>query len=222
MEKTEDQQSKINSVESGFSKIKDLTHCPFAEQSKIEYFDDWNPEKDFNENILSLSKQLESFTNRCESGKLDGFVFEISGDLCPKTIEGLSKMLKDILLKLNILDPQKSDCMNQDISASSWQFIFNRQRIFVNVFAPFYNKSNSRYSMSVDSVFVFLQPESSFDLHIINPAKSTQTVQLKENIRNAFIKGGNPYDFDIAKNPSDALKYIMPVNIGDAPIEWWK
>lgn len=221
-QRQQDQQPDTSLIESEFSKIKNSTYCPFAVNSKIEYFDDWDQEKTFDENILVLAKKLESFADRCESEKLDGLVFEISGALCPKTVEDLAKALKDILLKLNKLDPKKSDCMDKDISANSWQFAFNGQRMFIITFTPFYSEKNPRYSMSANSAFIFLQPESSFDLHIANPTESPQTIKLKENIRRAFEEGDKPYDSNIVDNPSDAIKYVKPLNTGDAPIEWWK
>lgn len=221
-QRQQEQQSDMSLVESEFSKVKDSTYCPFAGKSKIEYFNEWDQGKTFDQNISVLAEKLESFADRCESEKLDGLVFEISGDLCPKTVEDLAKALKDTLLKLNKLDPKKSDCMDQDISASSWQFTFNGQRMFIITFAPFYGEKNPRYSMSENSAFIFLQPESSFDLHIANPTESLQTIKLKENIRRTFEEGGKPYDSNIVDNPSDAIKYVKPMNIGDAPIEWWK
>lgn len=76
--------------------------------------------------------------------------------------------------------------------------------------------------MNEDSTFIFMQPESSFHLQIVNPAKSPQTLKLKDKIRSAFKDGGKPYSAAIADSPSDAIKYIKPLKKEDSPVEWWK
>jgi hypothetical protein len=214
--------SDINSVENNFSKIKNSTYCPFADKSNIQYFESWNRYKTFDENLVALVEELIAFTHKCEEEKMDGFIFEVSGDNSPMNLQDLSSLLKRVLLKLNELDPKKDDCMSKDISAPGWQFVFNGQRIFMITFGSFYSEDSPRYSMNKDSTFIFMQPESSFHLHIINPAKSPQTLKLKEKIRSAFVEGGKPYNTEIVDSPSDAIKYIKPLHKNDSHIEWWK
>lgn len=131
---------KLSTVEGCFARIKDSTHCPFAGKSNIEFFESWNKYKSLDENLSTLGDSLKNFIDRCEQEHLDGFIFEISGESQPSNIQGLSSLLKHILLKLNELDPKNDDCMSKDISADGWQFTFNSQRIFVITFAPFMKK----------------------------------------------------------------------------------
>lgn len=220
--KSGEKESPENTTEAGFAKIVNSTHCPFAFKSNLEYAEKWEDGIDFEKNLISLSNRLISFTDVCDIIKLDGIVVEVKGLELIGDLKLLALNLKKILLGLNTLDPKSSNCMTRDISANSWQFEFNGKRIFMILFAPFYSETSPRNSLSDDSAFIFMQPESSFHTHIINPANSPQTIKLKDNIRESFAKSGKPYDLSIVTRESDAIKYIKPLNIGDPIVEWWK
>ncbi len=216
----------IHAVESTpqgrFSKVAESTMCPFAKKSFLEFADEWEEKLSFEENMARVAVELKKFTEECEELGLDGFVMEAKGEEYSKDIPALSAFLRNTLKTLQKYDEQGQHPMDRDIAGKDWQFSFNSVNLFITTFAPFYPKESPRYSFTDDSVFVFFQPNSSFNTHIVNPANDPRTIKLKQNIRKSFEDDGRPYDQNIVDSPVEAVKYIKPLRVGDAEVRWWE
>lgn len=205
-----------------FNKIKLSTHCPFAERSKIWAAEEWKNEFSFEENIVKIATQLSEFTKKSFEQKLDGLVIEIKGHDYSKDLPALCQTLKSTLTLLSSIDPKGRNLMTGEMMDTNWQFEFNGERLFIITFAPFYHELHPRFSPTKDSIFIFLQPESSFDFNIIPQAGDPKVLKLKDKIREDFDRNRKGYDHKIADLPYEALKYIKPLNIGDEPVYWWR
>jgi hypothetical protein len=87
-------------------------------------------------------------------------------------VEGFSKAFCECVSVLSSNDPFGNDCVKKSyIKERGWHFEFNRTPIFITTFAPFYPKTNARYSFDADneSAFILLQPEYSFAWHNLEP-----------------------------------------------------
>lgn len=214
--------SSTNPVSERFNKIKLSTHCPFAERSKIWTADEWKNDLSFEENMTTVAIRLKDFTEKSFDQKLDGFVIEIHGEDYSRNLPSLCHTLKSTLISLSKSDPMGKNSMDNEIMDVNWQFEFNNERLFLITFAPFYQESHPRFSPIQNSIFIFLQPESSFDFNIAPPPGDPKVIKLKAKIRSDFENNGQSYDHGIADLPYEALKYIKPLNIGDDPVYWWR
>lgn len=210
-----------NSPEKIFSQIIKGTMCPFASKARVDYASLWDENTPLPDMIKLWHGELEKFSNAMHDSPFDGFVLVGVGDKIAQDIATLSEFVRTVLDGIAELDcGQTLD--SQDIIQTDWQFTFSGQRMFLVTFASFYPENNPRHSSVNQSVIMFLQPEFSFDRFIPHSEHDPRTHRLKENIRRDFSLGGMPYDKSIVGSPHDPIKYIKPLNLGEAPVRWWE
>ncbi len=202
-----------------FSHIKNNIECPFAKRSKLWGSPDWVSTKSLEDNVEALTQSLNNFVIVSALEKLDGYVIAAPEEY-GASLENLSKFTKEVLTHLNSLDPALSKIMDQDIGHSNWQFSYGGIKFFVITFGTCYPKSNSRYTWNSDQTYIFLQPEHSFESANIPKGSA---IQIRKSIRAAFKNNQREYyDSKIIDAPSEAIKYVKPMKLGDWHIEWWK
>jgi len=202
-----------------FSHLKNNIECPFAKRSKLWGSPDWVLTKSLEDNVAALTQSLNNFVKISALEKLDGYVIAAPEEY-GASLENLSKFTKEVLTELNTLDPARSKIMDQDIEDSNWQFSYGGINLFVITFGTCYPKSNSRYTWNNDQTYIFLQPEHSFGSANIPKGSA---IQIRKSIRSAFKNNQRDYyDSKIIDAPSEAIKYVKPLKMGDRHIEWWK
>lgn len=196
------------------------TKCSFARTAKVWGNYEWDEMLSFERNIQNSLPSLIRFTKAADAEGLDGYVFEIKNSNLEDSFDGLCSVLKNTMDNLSAFDPTGENVMQTQIDHSDWQFTFNGVRLFTTTFASFYPKNHPRYSPIEGSYFIFLQPEFSFDHHGIHKGNEKRD-NIKDSIRDKFIKTGGYYDIDLIKQPIEAYKYIKPLEVGSEPIAWW-
>lgn len=200
-----------------FSKVVENTHCPYSDQ-KSAMGPVWDMSLTWDENIATNAKELQEFFAVFIPEKLHGYVMEVRTHNNIKTLEEFGKVFNKILITLNEYDPLHSNCLRQKINSLSWQFQFAGERTFITTFAPCYQPLHPRYSYSANILYLFFQPEKSFAFCGVNSGNR----ESKELARKAFEKAGRPYDGALIDKRIEAWLYILPAEVGDNPIEWWK
>lgn len=202
--------------------LRRSTKCPFARSARLIIgtvrFIGGNRHLD--RSVLEMIPRLVRMTQNGRERYLDGFMLRLPGSY-GRDINGLGHTLNRVLRLLAENDPTGQNCFGGDVLAEDWQFSFNGTRFFVTTFAPFYQQGHSRYSGTKKSVFIYFQPEYSFDNHGIfagNPNRD----HVKDSIRNLFRVARIPYDVDLIEQPIEAVKYVKPLRLGDPPVQWWR
>jgi FPC/CPF motif-containing protein YcgG len=176
--------------------------------------------KSLEDNVINSIPTLIRFVRCAEQEELDGFVFEVYGEEYSNTFPDMCRTVKKTLNLLSNLDPVNENCMRGDLLSKDWQFSFSQQRFFVSVFAPCYPENHCRYSHNPKSIFLFFQPEFSFDVHGIHKDNSNRH-KIKNKIRKSFAEVGSAYDVELVNQGIEAYLYIMPLRVGDKPVRWW-
>ena len=136
-----------------------------------------------------------------------------TGDRAPD-FETSKHLLRSTLITLNKVDPGRSDCMDRDPSSQGWQFEFDGVGLFVSLFAPCYPELHPKYSYNVDKVFIFFQPEVSFDFCGINQGNQN----AKEHVRELFQNSGRPYNGQMIDRRIEGFLYMTPLGLTDPPV----
>jgi FPC/CPF motif-containing protein YcgG len=203
-----------------FKSIVNTTRCPFANKAKLWGSYEWDMAKSLEDNVINSIPTLIRFVRCAEQEELDGFVFEVYGEEYSNTFPDMCRTVKKTLNLLSNLDPVNENCMRGDLLSKDWQFSFSQQRFFVSVFAPCYPENHCRYSHNPKSIFLFFQPEFSFDVHGIHKDNSNRH-KIKNKIRKSFAEVGSAYDVELVNQGIEAYLYIMPLRVGDKPVRWW-
>lgn len=199
-----------------FAAVKRTTPCPYARGARVSYGPPWDTAlgaTNWERNALSLA-EWASTARRSGS---HGFVVEIcdprAGDLYFVT-----ELLKTGLQQLSRFDPERSDCLKRDIEDTGWQFEFAGLRLFVNTFAPCYPPAHSKRIEDTERVYLFLQPEYSFDICGVN----RDNLAAKRMIRRRFAEAGSPYSGELIDRRVEAYLYMFPLDPDDPPVRWWE
>lgn len=204
-----------------FKEISSRTGCFFAAEATVWGSYEWDEDKSIEENIDSSLPSLMRFTKCSEAERLDGFVLEVRGADLGATMDDLSRTFTRVLKYLSAKDPAGVHCMDQKIDEPGWQFSYNGQRFFITTFAPVYAENHPRCSHNENSVFIFLQPEFSFDHHGVHRNNPKRHL-IKKAIRKNFADKNMPYDAGLVEQPLEVYKYIKPLEMGGAQIRWWE
>jgi hypothetical protein len=124
---------------------------------------------------------------------------------------------KRLLVELGNHDVSCQLALEQQIDAVGWNFMFEYHPIFLNLFAPCYPAPHSKRIDDGEHIYVFLQPEFTFDFCNVNRSRTT----LKDEIRSRFDDAGMPYDGETIDSRRKALSYVFPLTAGAPPIAWW-
>lgn len=201
----------------GFKKVIDNTLCPYSDKPFI-MGPKWIVEDSYELNIKNQLNDIIDFSNSFTQNEIYGYVLEVAIKTKINTLEQTSELFLNILKILNKLDPAKSNCLDLEKENKKWQFEFNNMRTFFSVFSPCYSPENPRYSYDENIMYIFFQPEESFNMAGV----SRLNRQGKINARKKFSDAGRPYDGSLIDKRIEAWLYITPCNIGDKPIKWWK
>ncbi len=209
-----------NEVLERFLSISRTTSCPFALKSKLWSVRNWKDTYTVQSYLTDNIDILNTFSELSEDLSLDGLVFEIKESDAIASLTGLKKLMRNFVYLLEHddgipLDPKK-------ILNPNWQFAYNGLRQFLITFAPFYPRTNPRFSPISDTVYILSQPEPSFDRHIPYPTEDTKTRRIKDRIRQSFELKKQPYDFSLTDSEYEALKYVKPIELGYNPVKWWE
>lgn len=200
-----------------FERLRARTFCPFARKSKVRYTRVWNDAVDYAANIENQAKDLEQFVDEQDSYKAHGYVSQIRLGARSSVFESVKREFARYLVELSKHDTSCRACLQQDIVDKQWQFTFKNARLFLNVFAPCYDGNHSKYIEDRDSIYIFFQPEGSFDLCGID----SSNVATRISIRSAFAENGSGYSAELIDARVEAAIYMFPRSEADEPVAWW-
>ncbi|MBC6718388.1 YqcI/YcgG family protein [Aurantimonas sp. DM33-3] len=200
-----------------FEALRVSTLCPFAVTSKIDYGPQWSDEIGFDENVALIADGLRHHLPRCRREQLQGFVAQIKvGD--PTSFEQVVSCFRRLIFELGRHDSSCQHSLDGDIGAKEWNFTFGEEAIFLNLFAACYQWPHSKRVDDRYHMYVFFQPEFTFDFCNINRSR----VALKEDIRRRFAAADMPYDGQTIDGRRKALAFVFPLKPCEPPVEWWR
>src|SRR5665213_440035 len=206
-----------NGVEVLFSQIRCGTPCPYARHARNVYAAQWNEDVGWDENIILIANLLGDVSALPEFRKIHGFTCSLLVERCdefPKVRAAFASFMDE----LSKCDPWQSYCMQSDLMARGWQYQYAGIRHFVSVFAPCYSADHPRHSPVPRFMFVYFQPEWSFDICGINQG----TVEEKQIVRSLFQRSGKQYNGELIDGRIEALLYLLPLERDGAPVRWWE
>ena len=200
-----------------FESMRASTYCPFAKGANIRFSPPWKNSLGFDGNVAAHAAALADFVVEGQRSHLHGFVSQITlgEDACD--FDHVRKAFRAFLHGLARHDDDCCNALKDDKMSTDWQFSFRGMRMFLNVFAPCYPQPHSKFIDSPGSLWVFLQPEYSFDLCGIDPSKTA----AKDAIRASFRNAGMNYDGGQIDKRIEALLYMFPMRPTDEPVRWW-
>lgn len=204
-----------------FATLVNSTHCPYAREAKVHFAPSWDSRKTVEENVTVLLPALERFALYESKKDGDMFVVGVSDIKYTRSIYTLAKLLNHALHAIYASDLTSKGELTDGITTMEWDFTFKKNRFFIPVFAPFYDKTHARYSFHSHTAFIVFQPDDCFSRHNItsdNPSRREITLHVKS----LFEKGGVNYDLSLVADSPKALRYLKPYNVGGKPIKWWE
>ncbi|XP_050412095.2 uncharacterized protein LOC126826986 [Patella vulgata] len=209
-----------------FNVIKENTPCIFAKRSKIWGSKDWEEHLGLEENIFRSMPTFYKFILSCEILGLDGFVFELPGEEYCDDIQIFAKNVKRVLKVISNNDPGHGKSLQKSyIGKRGWVFEYNKMTMFITTFAPFYPRTNSRYSFGTANGFILFQPELSFAQHDLPPDTPytdwNEPKTVRDRIRIAFKEADQEYNIPETIYYPMAHDIVKPMKHGDSLIEWW-
>ena len=190
------------------------TLCPFALKARLRTAPAYDESRSLRANLEASVDALTCFTEDAQSEKLDAFVYRFPQSVLGDDINRLARLVRTLVEVLHVHDPVDPRVpLRRDILAPRWRLSFAGVDYFAPVFSPIYGKEHSRYTHGVsDSVFVLMQPNSSFHSRI-----GTRSVKIRGNIRSRFAEAGKPYP-----SPElEAHKFVLPLHPEDQPVTWY-
>lgn len=191
-----------------FSHIAQTTQCPFAASAKVVSGPRWETNQPFIDNVAANATRLETFCAQAAVQEFHGFVMEIVMGESALVFDAVQLALGNVLRSLSTLDPMLSPCMTSAIDQPGWQFEFSGCKLFVSVFAPCYPPWHTKHAPGSDRIFLFFQPDFSFDFCNID----RRNVKIKAYIRNLFKDAGRPYNSAIIDKRIEAMIYMSPLS----------
>lgn len=201
-----------------FKDLKDRTLCPFARSAKIWFGPPWDTSLRFRENCSIQATDLRRFCEAAYEGRYHGFVAGLRVGDAAQNAEDVKVAFRDFLNGLAAEDASCGRCMAQHPLSEDWQFEFGDVRMFLNVFAPCYERPHSKRVESTGAFFVLFQPEFSFDFCGIDPGSR----DTKLEIRRRFASAGMPYNGAQIDSRIEALLYMFPSDPFGEPVRWWE
>jgi len=204
-----------------FYPLLQSTGCPYAELANISFGPEWSLNETFHENIARLLPAFHAFAERSLDDNSDMFVAEVRDPMCLINIHEFARFLNKLLTKLSQFDSSSATSVFDGIESPEWDFSYKGLKFFVLTFAPFYHKCHGRYSHRKETAFVTFQPDHSFDRFGIHKASPIRR-KLSRTVRDAFLRKGMPYHYELVTGSIKALRYIQPLEVGHAPVRWWE
>jgi hypothetical protein len=204
-------------VATQFLRIARNTLCPYASSAHVYLGPAWETNRSFQGHVQRTAQALTQFCEEAFAKKWHGFVMEIVAKEQVKQFDLVKRLFFLTLKELNRYDPNASPCMDADFLQQTWQFEFARTRLFVSVFAPCYPVWHTKYSYALDRMFLFFQPDYSFDFCGVD----RDNIKAKTYIRRIFQAANRPYNGEIIDQRIEALIYMSPLALDDPPVQWW-
>lgn len=190
------------------------TLCPFAVKARLCSAPVYDESRSLRANLEASVDALTCFTENARTERLDAFVFRFPQAVIGDDIDGLARLVRTLVEVLLFHDPvEPRGLVRRDILTPGWRLSFAGVDYFAPVFSPLYGKEHSRYTYGVsDSVFVLMQPNSSFHSRL-----GSRSAKTRGNIRSRFMKAGQPY----VSAELEAHKFVVPLNPEDNPVKWY-
>ena len=181
----------------------------------------WLVAESFEANLSSACSALNSFARVSERLELDGYVLELPVAF-GETVRELANTTNRVLRFLGKNDPFGADPFSNDPNTGDWHFVFAAQRFYILAFGKCYPPDHARHIFDTDATFLLFQPHHAFVRRRSPPGALVIAEEIKVKIRHAYATAGRPYDPEVSRNPIDALKFVKPLRLSDALVEWWK
>ena len=105
------------------------------------------------------------------------------------------------------------------MGVAGWQFTFGGERFFVTTHAACYPRSHSRHAYGCGQTLFAFHPEHSFD----SPRFNVNGPVFHNVVQKLFANNGQAYaDGAAMRTRVEAAKYVKPLNLDDAVVEWWR
>ncbi|WP_329251640.1 YqcI/YcgG family protein [Streptomyces sp. NBC_01478] len=190
------------------------TLCPFAVKARMRGAPAYDEGRSLRANLEASVPAFTCFTEDTRTEELDAFVYRFPRSAVGDDINRLARLVRTLVEVLLVHDPVDPRVpARRDILAARWRLSFAGVDYFAPVFSPVYGKEHSRYTYGVsDSVFVLMQPNSSFHTRL-----GSRATKIRGNIRSRFEEAGQPYP----STELEAHKFVLPLNPEDNPVNWY-
>jgi hypothetical protein len=148
------------------------------------------------------------------------FVVEVQERRTIKSTTTLAPWLRALLQGLADADSRQRRVVTRGIEGKKWDFTFRSERLFLTIFAPFYEKNHPRYSESPRSAFVVFQGDFCFRSRGISGSMQNR-VGLTHEVAACFLRRGYSYDLGLVTHPMKAARYLKPEDLSAGPVCWW-
>lgn len=212
----------LDSAHEAFRRIQSETLCPFARVARIDFARTMVEGMSITQGAEQLHQDMVRYVDNDHVTAPDGLVVGVEkgvlGEGFDEQVQGFLSLYK----ALKTCDGAGvEELADEDISDPNWQLTIHGQRFFANFFSSVFPKHNSRHVPDSDLVFLFFQPEQSFSARIPYDIGSEELARLKAGIRARFASAGLAYEGAITDDRREAVKYILPRQMGEKVVEWW-
>jgi hypothetical protein len=192
----------------------------FAAPARLVGLPEWRAEARIEEYLKGHIAALESLCSTAGDSEIDGIVLEAPGAF-GRSVGDLADFVGEVVRTIVANDPAGGKCLDEPIEQPGWWLTFAGLELFVLAFAPCYPRSHSRWSEGVDSVFLLIQPRSSFARRR-RAGRDTLGQGVRRSIRRRFADRGMDYDVTLAESAIEAHQFVKPMVVGDPPVRWWE
>ncbi|MFI9503647.1 YqcI/YcgG family protein [Nocardia sp. NPDC052566] len=210
MQRTEQNEENVLAV----APVVARTLCPFAVKAQLSSAPPYDEACSLRANLAESLDALTRFTERAETEQLDAFVYRFPVSAVGAEIGQLARLVRTLVEVLLTNDPvAPRRFVYWDALVPQWRLSYAGVDYFAPVFSPIYRKDHSRHTHGVsDSVFVLMQPNSSFHARLGNRA-----AKIRRNIRSRFADAGQEYSrFEL-----EAHRFVLPLSTGDDAVKWY-
>ena len=183
------------------------TFCPFAPQAEIAFAAADAESGGFADVAEQAWARLRSYQQSEEHVYLpDGLFMQFPVAALGEDIVGLAAGVNRLFRYIESKDVSAS--LVQPPMDSRWRLVVDGTEFAPILFGPMYEPSHPRHSPVPDQVFIFFQPQASFDRRLVAPSGSVARDALYRGIRLKFALQGRPY----AKQAHGANRVILPLD----------
>lgn len=204
-------------VLTGFRHVQQQTSCPFAKRAKVWGAPQWDDGIGFAANVVAIAPHLRRFARISRHEGLDVFVVALP-DHAGATLDALQESTFRLLDGFTRLEDSRG-LVPDDVGVAGWQFTFGGERFFVTTHAACYPRSHSRHAYGCGQTLFAFHPEHSFD----SPRFNVNGPVFHNVVQKLFANNGQAYaDGAAMRTRVEAAKYVKPLNLDDAVVEWWR
>lgn len=204
----------MESMLDAFSTVRRTTHCPFANAARVRTARAavvGASGCDVKELAFDLRRYLEEFRQE----RQDGLVWTVTGAHA-STLEGTVELFARCIAALADTDSTAEYGGWGSVTEPGWQFAFEGERLFLNVFSPCYPPGHTKHLDAEEGIVVFAQPEDAFGFCNVDSSRQ----DLKAEIRRRFANAGMPYSGALIDRRVEADLYVFPAEVDGEPVRW--